>query len=327
MRNVLSYRWANEMGRYAPRTRYVEMFLNTDNSIVTMADYVGVYVLMEKIKIGPHRVDIAELEPSDDAEPEITGGYIIKKDKFDGDDVSFTTSRGQNLIYQDPNGHDLTQAQRDWVRNYFNAFEAALYGPAFADPVNGYAKFINVGSFIDLHILVELTKNVDGFRLSTYMHKDRGGKLNMGPAWDYNLSMGNAAGYWNDGWLATGWYFSHLGDGDYPYWRRLFEDPQFKLRYADRWFALRRDLLATNRLIGMVEDYATLLDEPAARNFNRWRILGQYVWPNWFLANTFRAEVAWMQGWLAERLAWMDARIAVEFAPAPPAFNRQGGQV
>ncbi len=331
MRNVLSYRWSNEMGQYAPRTRYIELFLNTDNTTVSMADYEGVYVLMEKIKISPNRVDIAELEPSDNAEPEVTGGYIIKKDKSsgerDGDDVSFTTSRGQTLIFEDPNGHDLTQTQRDWIRNYVNAFESTLYGSSFADPVNGYAKFIDVRSFIDSHILVELTKNVDGFRLSTYMHKDRNGKLTMGPAWDYNLSMGNAGGYWDDGWLPTGWYFSHLGDGDYPYWRRLFNDPQFELQYADRWFALRRGLFATERLIGMVEGYATLLDEPAARNFDRWPILGQYVWPNWFIADTFREEIVWMQGWLADRLTWMDRQIASQFAAAPPAFSQQGGHV
>jgi len=325
LRNVLSYRWANEMGRYAPRTRLIEMFLNSDDSTVTLADYVGVYVLMEKIKIGPSRVDIATLEPSDNAEPEVTGGYIIKKDKFDGDDQTFSTNRGQSLIYQDPNGPDLTQAQKTWIRNYFNSFEAALYGPAFNDPVHGYAKYIDVDSFIDLHILVELTKNIDGFRLSTYMHKDRAGKLSMGPAWDYNLSLGNAD--YLSGWLATGWYFSQLGDGDYPYWRRLFEDPEFKLRYADRWFALRRDLFATARLLGMIEGYAMLLDEPAARNFDRWRILGQYVWPNWFIARTFREEIAWMEKWLADRLAWMDRQIATEFAPAPPVFGRQGGQV
>lgn len=325
MRNVLSYRWSNEMGRYAPRTRYIELFLNTDNTTVSMADYEGVYVLMEKIKISPNRVDIVELEPSDNAEPEITGGYIIKKDKFDGDDVSFNTSRGQTLIFEDPNGHDLTQTQRDWVRGYMNSFEMALYGSSFADPVNGYAKFIDVGSFIDSHILVELTKNIDGFRLSTYMHKDRNGKLVMGPAWDYNLSLGNAD--YLTGWMPSGWYFDQLGDGDYPYWRRLFNDPQFELQYADRWFALRRDLFATDRLLGMVEDYATLLDEPAARNFDRWPILGQYVWPNWFIAKTFREEIVWMQGWLHDRLAWMDSRIASQFAAAPPAFNRQGGQV
>ncbi len=327
IRNELSYRWSNEMGRYAPRTRLIELFLNANGSTVTMDDYVGVYVLMEKIKIGPNRVDIAKLDASDDAEPEITGGYIIKKDKFDSDDVWFTTNRGQTLIYQDPNGHDLTQAQRDWIRNYMNSFEAVLYGSSFANQDIGYAKYIDVGSFVDSHILVELTKNVDGFRLSTYMHKDRNGKLVMGPAWDYNLSMGNADDYWNDGWLPTGWYFAHLGDGDYPYWRRLFADPEFELAYADRWFALRRDLFATERLIGIIEDYATLLDEPAARNFNRWRILGTDIWPNWYIAKTFREEITWMQQWVASRLAWMDSRIAADYAPAPPAFSRQGGYV
>jgi len=325
MRNVLSYRWSNEMGQYAPRTRFIELFLNSGDTSVTMSDYVGVYVLMEKIKISPNRVNIVELDASDNAEPEITGGYIIKKDKYDGDDVSFGTSRGQGLIYQDPNGRDLTQQQRDWIRSYFNSFEATLYGSSFADPVNGYAKFIDVGSYIDTHILVELTKNIDGFRLSTYMHKDRNGKLKQGPAWDYNLSLGNAD--YLTGWLPTGWYFNQLGDGDYPYWRRLFMDPEFKLAYADRWFALRRGLFDTDRLVGMVEDYATLLDEPAARNFNRWRILGQYVWPNWYIAKTFREEIAWMQQWLVSRLAWMDSQIASEFAPAPPVFSRQGGHV
>ena len=127
--------------------------------------------------------------------------------------------------------------------------------------------------------------------------------------------------------MPTGWYFSQLGDDAYPYWRRLFEDPEFRLAYADRWFALRRDVFATNRLIGMIEDYATLLDEPAARNFDRWRILGQYVWPNWYIARTFREEIAWMQKWVSDRLAWMDGQIAAEYAPAPPAFNRQGGHV
>ncbi len=325
MRNVLSYQWSNEMGQYAPRTRFIEMFLHTGGSVVSMSDYVGVYVLMEAIKIAPGRVDIAKLEPSDNAEPEITGGYIIKKDKFDSDDQSFSTSRGQQLIYQDPTGTELTQAQKSWIRNFFNAFESVLHGPSFRDPVNGYAKFIDVGSFVDGHILVELTKNIDGFRLSTYMSKDREGKLTMGPAWDYNLSLGNA-NYLN-GWSPTGWYYSQLSDGDYPYWRRLFEDPEFRLRYADRWFALRRDLFTTDRLAGVVEDYATLLNEPAARNFDRWRILGQYVWPNWYIAKTFREEIVWMQSWLSDRLAWMDNQIAFELAPAPPVFNQQGGHV
>jgi hypothetical protein len=323
MRNVLPYQWSNEIGQWAPHTRFIELFLNSDDSAVTMSDYIGVYVFMEKIKVGPNRVDIAKPGPGDNEEPAISGGYLIAKDKLDADDQTFSTSRGQSLIFKDPSGPDLTQAQKDWIKNYVNAFEAALYGASFADPVNGYAKYIDVGSFIDNHIIVELSKNIDGFRLSTYFYKDRGGKLTMGPVWDYDLSLGNAN--YNDGWHATGWYYSVLGDSDYPYWRRLFEDPEFKLRYADRWFGLRRSLFTTHRLVGIVEDYATLLDEPAARNYARWPTLGTYVWPNWFIAKTYREEITWMQGWLAERLTWMDSQIATEMAPAPPTFNRQGG--
>jgi hypothetical protein len=325
MRNVLAYQWSNEIGRYAPRTRFIEMFLSTKNGYVTMNDYAGVYVFMEKIKIGPDRVDITEVGPGDNAEPEISGGYIVKKDKFDSDDVTFNTIRGQRLIYADPNGRDLTQTQRDWVRQFFNDFESALYGAGYQDAANGYARFIDVASFIDHHIIVELCKNIDGFRLSTYMFKDRNGKLNMGPVWDYNLSLGNAD--YLDGWRATGWYYNLISDAQYPYWRRLFQDPEFRLRYADRWFALRRDLFASERLVGIVEDYATLLQEPQARNFDRWPVLGRRVWPNWFIARTFREEIDWMKDWLATRLTWMDQQIAGEHASAPPAFSVQGGHV
>jgi len=324
MRNVLAYRWSRELGRYAPRTRFIELFLNTSGT-VSMDDYVGVYVFMEKIKIAPDRVDVPQLEPTDNAEPEITGGYIIKKDKFDGGDATFTTSTGQTLIHEDPGGDDLTQEQRRWIRDYVNAFEGALYGSNFTDPIEGYAAFIDVGSFVDHHIVVELCKNIDGFRLSTYMSKARNGKLCMGPVWDYNLSLGNA-NYLN-GWIPSGWYFDQLGNSEYPWWRRLFEDPEFRLAYADRWFAARRDLFTTERLLGIVDDYAALLDEPQQRNFDRWRILGRYVWPNWYLAQTYQEEIEWMKDWLADRLEWMDGQVGRDMAPAPPAFSRQGGHI
>jgi len=188
---------------------------------------------MEKIKLGADRVNITALEPSDNAEPQISGGYIFKKDKPDSGETVFRTSRGLEIRCIEPKFEDITPQQVDWIKNYINEFESVLYGSNFKDPENGYAKYINVGSFIDVHILVELTKNIDGFRLSTYMSKDRNGKLNMGPVWDYNLSLGNAN--YLEGWIPTGWYYPLISEGDYPWWRRLFEDPAFYQRYADRW--------------------------------------------------------------------------------------------
>jgi hypothetical protein len=322
MRNLLAYQMSNDIGRYAARTRFIELFLNTGSASLSLDDYAGVYVFMEKIKIDPNRVNVTRIEPGSSASPQITGGYIIKKDKYDPDDQTFVTSRGQILIYADPNGFDLTQQEKDWIKGFMNAFEAALYGPRFTDPVNGYARFIDVDSFIDHHILVELAKNIDGFRLSTYMFIDNNSKLHMGPIWDYDLSFGNAN--YNDGWLATGWYNRLLSDTDYPYWRRLFQDKAFRSRYASRWFELRTTLFATDRLFGTIDGYAALIDEPQMRNFQRWPILGTYVWPNWFIAKTFQEEIAWMEAWLADRLVWMDSQVATEFGSATGLLGQQG---
>ena len=324
MRNFLSYKWSNDLGHYSVRTRFIEMFLNTNGGGISMNDYVGVYVFMEKIKRGADRVDIAALEPSDNTEPQISGGYIFKKDKADPGETVFRTGRGLEVRVIEPKMVDITPEQVDWLHNYLNEFESVLYGSNFMDPVNGYAKYIDVGSFIDVHILVELTKNIDGFRLSTYMSKDRAGKINMGPIWDYNLSLGNAN--YLQGWIPTGWYYPLISAGDYPWWRRLFEDPVFSMRYADRWFELRENLLATGQLLQDIDDTAALLDEAQARNFDRWHILGIYRWPNWFIADTYYEEINWMSGWLEQRLNWMDSQIDFELAATPPRFNPQDGQ-
>jgi len=324
MRNFLSYKWSNDIGRYTVRTRFIEMFLNSDGGGISMNDYVGVYVFMEKIKRGDDRVDITALEPSDDTEPQISGGYIFKKDKPDAGETVFHTGRGLEIRVIEPRTEDITPEQEEWLNNYLNEFESVLYGSNFMDPVNGYAKYIDVDSFVDHHFIVEITKNIDGFRLSTYMFKDRGGKINMGPVWDYNLSLGNAN--YLQGWIPSGWYYSQLGDGDYPWWRRLFEDPAFRLRYADRWFEFREDLLSSSQLLQDIEDTAALLDEAQIRNFERWRILGRYDWPNWFIAETYYEEINWMSDWLEQRLSWMDSQIGFEFAAAPPSISPQDGQ-
>ena len=99
MRNVLAYKWSNDIGRYATRTRFVEMYLKTGGSQVSSSNYIGVYVLIEKIKRNPERVNVTELEPADNSPPEITGGYILKKDRLDPGDQGFETQGGQPTVY------------------------------------------------------------------------------------------------------------------------------------------------------------------------------------------------------------------------------------
>ncbi|MBN2021319.1 MAG: lamin tail domain-containing protein [Pirellulales bacterium] len=320
IRNVLSYMWSNRIGQYAPRTVLCEMYLDLNGGKVTSGDYVGVYVLVEKIKLDENRVDIEKLSAGQNSEPEISGGYIFKKDRLDPGDTGFTTSRGQVFGYVEPKEDEISAEQTAWLTNYINAFETALYGANYRDPEVGYAAYIDVDSFIDAHILVELTKNIDGYRLSSFYYKDRDGKLKMGPLWDYNLSLGNAN--YLDGWLAEGFYYPLISSGEYPYFGRLFQDPDFVQRYIDRWTELRQDLFSNERLLGDIDTLAALLGESAARNFQRWPILGTYVWPNWFIADTYQEEIDFMKDWLEDRLAWWDSLYL-----AAPEFSEPSGPI
>ena len=304
IRDVLAYELSNQIGRYAPRTRLVELYVNR-SGLLDNIDYQGVYVLVEKVKGGPNRVDIPEVESSDVSEPDITGGYILKKDRLDNNDSSFTTSRGHSLGLEWPHARELTTNQTLWIRGFINRFESVLYGSRYRDPVNGYAAFIDPDTFIDHHWLVEVAKNIDGYRLSTFMHKDRDARLRMGPIWDYNLSFGNAN--YNDGQDTSGWYASQVGGTDYLWYARLFQDADYTQRHFDRWPSLRTNVLTTEHVLSLVDGYTNLLAEAQERNFKKWRILGQYVWPNAFIGSTYGEEIGFLKDWITGRLAWIDS--------------------
>lgn len=318
MRNYLSYDWSNQIGRYGPRCRFVELYFKTSGGRMSSSHYAGVYVLIEKIKRNPDRVDIARLSRTDNSSPEITGGYILKKDRLDPGDNGIRTSRGQTLGLVEPKEDEITSNQRSYILNYINQFESALYGNNFADPERGYRRYIDAGSFIDHHIMVELCKNIDGYRLSAFYHKDRNGKLHMGPVWDFNLALGNA-NYLNGG-NPQGWYYPLINADQYPYFPRLFQDPEFQQQYIDRWALLRRGPFQTQALLAQIDEVAVYLDQAQRRNFQRWNILGTYVWPNFFVADTYPEELNFMKGWLENRLNWYDSNYV-----STPVFNQDGG--
>ncbi|MEM7152161.1 MAG: CotH kinase family protein [Myxococcota bacterium] len=314
MRNHLVYRWSNRMGRWAARTRFVETLIDRGDTLDS-SDYVGVYVWMDKIEVGPNRVSVTPLEPEDADESTLAGGYLLVRDWDHHERALRTETYRDAILVDDPRPEDITPAQRSWIADYLNAFERALSGPDFQDPQRGYAPYIDIDAFIDHHLLVELARNVDGFVLSTYMHKEREGPLVMGPVWDYNGSLGNADYY--GAWDPEGWHHEHPdfpGDNPqgYRWYERLFEDPAFVARYAERWRALRAGPLATDALLADIDEASALLQRPAMRNFERWPILGRYVWPNdegHEQRGSFDDEVDYLRQWLLARVAWMDAQL------------------
>ena len=231
----------------------------------------------------------------------------------------FITTNGNPFFFVEPKPAKITTAQRAWLTNHLDRFEAALYGPNFRHPTNGYAAFIDVDSFIDHHLFVEATKNVDGFRFSTYFTKDRGGKMKMEPVWDWNLSFGIAQG--KQGYMTDTWYWPQLNDHQYTWFRRLFEDPDFSQRYVDRWAEWRTNVFNTSNVLARVDRMVATLQEPAARNYDRWPIMGVVVGPEYFSGTNFLAEIQYLKDWSTNRFAWIDA----QFVPPPVISHAVGG--
>ncbi|HJM94959.1 MAG TPA: CotH kinase family protein, partial [Candidatus Marinimicrobia bacterium] len=204
IRNFLAYELARDMGRYASRTRFCELVIN--------GDYKGLYIFMEKTKRDNNRVDISKLEPDETTGDDLTGGYILKVDKWDGDnndgwwsDPPLPEYEGVWYQYHYPKPEDIVEEQRNYIINYITDFEALIASSSYNDPAAGYYDQVDLGSFIDVSLMSEISKNVDAYRLSAFMYKDKDSdddRLIMGPIWDYNLAFGNADYY--GGWDPTG---------------------------------------------------------------------------------------------------------------------------
>ena len=326
----------------AMRTVFCEVFVNGDpNTPVGMEDYRGVYVLMEKIKRDKNRVNIAALSPADTDPAAITGGYIFRKDK-PSPDYSFSTPIGfVPLQVVEPGNINVEQAA--YLKGHLGDFEDALFGDQFADPQTGYAAFIDPLTFIDNQWFVEMTKQIDGYRLSTYFTKDRGRKIRALPLWDYNLSLGNAD--YLTGENPRGWYYTQ--GYDYLWYPRLHEDPAYELAYWDRYWELRRGVFSranlTNEILrirkillggrseSVTNSTPDTVQTPAARHFRQWPILGQYVWPNapgFANRKTFQSEVSTMLRFVEARISWIDRQNAVNGTIfRPPVISRAGGLV
>ncbi len=304
IRNSLIFQLSGAMGNYAPRTKFCELFLNNN--------YQGVYVLTEKIKQDKNRVDIAKLKIEDISGDELTGGYILKIDWPEDGNGWYTNyahagdgSTEAKILYVDPKADKLVDVQKNYIRNYINQFEKVLKSADFKDPGSGYQKYIDVRSFYDFIIGQELANNVDAYSLSTFFYKDKdsnGGKLVMGPLWDFDLAFGNSD---YGGEQGTFSFDSYLDPA--PKWfTRIMEDDNFNNQMKCRWQELREDILETENVMSIIDSMALLLRQAQQRNNDKWNLYGRYIWPNVFIGKSQLQEINYLKSWTTERFEWLD---------------------
>lgn len=281
---------------WTPRHVPVEVYLNNT--------YIGVYDLFEAKEVTKHKVNI-NLDAGD--------LYI----EIEQNDNEFYTSRcGVPMRIKEPEEH--TSAQLTRLKTFANEFETVLYSSYYADPTNGYAKYIDVDSFVDNYIIEELTKDIDGnVRKSSFMTLEAAtGKLKFYHQWDFDLTLGNCDYYPGDmngcsgepngpkGWWIRDYNTaSTKGDGWY---NRLFKDPVFVKKVKDRWNELYDDFSTVPLYI---DKWSTEMGDAAGRNFNKWKILNKYVWPNYKIPGSYSGEISWLKQFYTERLEWMNTNL------------------
>ena len=329
IRNQLAFDLSNQLGMWASNFRHVEVYFNRNDQVVDDRDYYGTYVLIEKIKEGPGRIDIAEVSREDNEEPEVSGGYIWKVDRSDPDAATTFTAGRQAMNWVYPKSPSSTTATTDqkatsqqqrWVQTYFNAFADTLKNPDINDP-EGYSKYIDVISWVDHHLLNVFLMNVDALRLSAYFYKDRGGKIVYGPVWDFDRSAESDDARDDDPYvwrseipdLGTDFF----GNGTQQWWGDLFKDPGFWQMYVDRWQMWRETVLSDENVGHVIDTLADDVPRVRARNSTKWsgsRPRRTSNFPNNQLDGTFQGEINNLKQWLVERAGFMDANFAT--APA-----------
>lgn len=316
IRDVLIHRIASEILPYSSRTQMCELLVN--------GEYQGVYVLMEKIKRDKKRVNINELTQTADSGDSLTGGYILKIDKttgstpqggFNSDYLSGIVSSGRRTYYQyeEPEADVITAAQKSYIQSLVKSFESSFFKPNYADPVEGFRKYVNENSMIDFLILNEVANNVDGYRLSTFLYKDVDSKdtrLRFGPIWDFNLGFGNAdycAGGTTD---VLALDFATRCPQDFwtvPfYWPQVLQDSAFGQNLYDRWSALRKSTLTDQNVLRLVDSLVGVIGNASIRNFQKWNILSQYVWPNAYVGGSYANEIKYLKDWVVKRMIYLD---------------------
>ena len=273
---------------YTPNAEYIELFINED--------YQGTYLIGQKVEESKNRVNIGD------------EGYLIEIDtdannRIDPDDIIFKPTIWSSIHkdgvfnIKDPN-IEYDSEEFKFIENYINQFESTLYSDDFNNPDTGYKSYIDDDSLIDWFLINEIAKSVDArWYSSIYFSYIPGEKIKMGPIWDFDLSYGNLN--YSDAQHTDGFHVKQNNWID-----RLYQDGEFVEKVKNRYSYYYSKL---GDIKNKIDEFAKYIDKSQKANFERWDILGVYVWPNPVYDLTYEQEVERLENWIEERMNWLNS--------------------
>lgn len=289
LRNDLAFFMGNEISTldWTPHYQQADLILN--------GQYKGIYQLGEKVKISKKRVNVGD------------DGFLLEVDaKADANEVTFNVTHiGQPINIKEPDvvvdGEDY-----NYIVDYLTNADAVLFSENWLDAEDGYKKYIDMSSFVDWYLINEIAKNNDAiFYTSCYMNLKRGGKLKMGPLWDFDVAFG---GYpWEPraseiSNLTTGFYIKNVS------WiNRMFNDPEFlslvKERFND-FYSRKQDIL------DHIDSKAAIIIEKVIEDNKLWGRITNKTASNEEVKVAYQEKVNQLKTWLSTRLEWLKTNLA-----------------
>lgn len=285
MRNHIAFTIAKntESLGWTPRGEFVELILN--------GKHLGNYYLCEQIKIDKNRVNIAEIESTDIDEDAITGGYLLEMDiNYDEVNKFHTDIRNLPVNIKEPDEDVLVDKQFNYIQNYINQVERAIYADNFSIDGHSYTEYIDVNSFIDWWLVHELTRNGEpGWPKSSYMYKDKNSKLVAGPVWDFDYQTFVP---YEEFYMTHGIWYS-----------RLFENSDFVELVKQKWNSSK---FVFESIVSEIDNTALKIEKSEKVNSKMWPLIDNI---NGDEGMTFEEAVTRMKKTYQDRISWMNKSI------------------
>lgn len=283
---------------YTVRGQFVELVFN--------GEHKGNYYLCEQIKLNKKRVNIEKMDPMETDPQKITGGWLLELDTYYdyGDYVDETHKfRYQNLfnlpwIVKDPDDDEISNEAYQYIQNWIKDLEMLLKDSNKVR-AHAYEEFLDVDTAIDYLIVEELTGNNDFYNYwpsagphSTYLYKERGGKLYHGPVWDFDYHV-----------FCPQYVHQWVGATKSIFYPALLKDEKFRARLVERWDLQKNEL---KKLPDYIDEQADRLRESERINHGLWPIKND---ENGDEKMTFQESIDRIKKAFLDKWEWMDQNI------------------
>ncbi|MCR5208224.1 MAG: CotH kinase family protein [Eubacterium sp.] len=317
VKNRITYKLGESIGMpYCTQLIPVELVMTGSKS---GSQYLGLYYLSETVKIEPSRLDIPKLKKNDTDPDAVTGGYLLSlyTEAQNGDEPEtnyFTVGSGNQFITKTPEfvpdvETPFTEGQlkqRDYIQNYVSDLDNLIMnsGDIGEDKHNETAEKLDLRSAADYWWLQEFSCNGDAFLTSsTYFYKERGGKLFLGPLWDFDIAWYSLVD--SDVNTATGFNNTRLNWLD----KLRQDDPRYVALLKERW---NDPDDGVNVALDGITKTGGVLDKYKAELRKAWEA-DRTLWPDEYEmyngTHSFEEYIETLRTWIEKRREWINANL------------------